>query len=157
MSRCGLALLLFATARLAAAEYESVHTYDPARDAVEDIAAAAAEAKRTDRLVLVEVGGEWCVWCHRLDAFLKENPDLAELLERNFVLVKVNYSPENRNEAALGRYPAIFGYPHFFVLDGEGRLLRSQGTGELEKGESYDKDVVRRFLEADWAKQPATP
>ena len=126
--------------------YQPVLQYDPNRDAAADIEAAVAEARRSGRHVLIEVGGQWCVWCHRLDDYLKQNRKLAALLERNFVMVKVNYSPENENEKVLSGYPEVAGYPHFFVLDGQGKLLHSQDTAELEKGKSYHARRFKRFL-----------
>lgn len=142
-----LALLLPVLAtEQAAPAYQPVLQYDPKRDAAADIDAAAAEAGRSKRHVLVEVGGEWCVWCHRLDDYLKEKKKLNALLERNFVVVKVNYSPENENEDVLSRYPEVAGYPHFFVLDGRGKLLHSQDTARLEKGKSYHARRFKRFL-----------
>ena len=86
------------------------------------------------------------VWCHRLDDYLKRNRKLAALLERNFVMVKVNNSPENENEEVLSRYPEVAGYPHFFVLNGQGKLLHSQDTAELEKDKSYHARRFKRFL-----------
>ena len=133
-------------ARKAAPAYQPVLQYDPERDAAADIDAAVAEARRSKRHVLVEVGGEWCGWCHRLDDYLKANKKLKALLERNFVMVKVNYSPENENEEVLSGYPEVAGYPHFFVLDGDGKLLHSQDTAELEKGKSYHTRKFKRFL-----------
>ena len=130
--------------------YQAVHHYDPARDAAKDIDAAAAEAARSGKWVLLEVGGEWCIWCHRLDAFWEENPDIADLLERNFVMVKVNFSPDNENKDVRSRYPEIPGYPHFFVLDADGKLAHSQDTGQLEAGDHRDPEKVLAFLE-QWA------
>jgi len=99
--------------------------------------------------VLVDVGGEWCAWCHILDRFVATNADVAILRDANYVWVKVNWSKENRNEALLSRWPAIRGYPHLFVLDANGRLVHSQDTDALEAGRDYDKakfvDFLRRF------------
>ena len=134
------------TAEQPAPAYRPVLKYDPKRDAAADIEAAVAEAGRSKRHVLIEVGGEWCAWCHRLDAYLKQRKKLSALLERNFVVVKVNYSPENENEEVLSRYPEVAGYPHFFVLDGQGKLLHSQDTARLEKGKSYHARRFKRFL-----------
>ena len=63
-----------------------MHNYDPKRDADKDIRAAAAEAKLTGKRVLVEVGGDWCKWCHIMDGFYKQNPALLDLREKNYVL-----------------------------------------------------------------------
>ena len=143
-------------ARKAAPVYQPVLQYDPSRDAAADIDAAVAEAKRSGRHVLIEVGGEWCIWCHRLEDYLKRHKKLNALLERNFVMVKVNYSPENENEEVLSRYPEVAGYPHFFVLNGQGKLLHSQDTAELEKGKSYHARRFKRFL-TRWGPKRSAP
>ena len=104
--------------------------------------AARAEGKS----VLVDVGGEWCTWCHILDRFIGSRPAVQALLHDHYVTVKVNFSPENRNEALLSRWPRASGYPHFYVLDGTGALVASQATSELEAGQSYDEEKVLVFL-----------
>jgi thiol:disulfide interchange protein len=128
------------------AKYVPVHEYDPQRDAAADIARAVAEAKRTKKNVLLEVGGKWCVWCRIMDSYFEANPDVLKLREDNFVTVKINFSPENENKEVLARYGEIPAYPHLFVLDSEGKLIQSQGTGELEEGKSYDKEKLVGFL-----------
>ena len=124
--------------------------FDPARDAASDVATAVATAKAQRKRVLVDVGGEWCSWCHILDRFVAANADVRALRDANYVWVKVNWSRENKNEALLSRWPAIKGYPHLFVLDAEGGLLHSQDTGVLESGKDYDKAKFIDFLRA-WA------
>jgi len=120
--------------------------FDPTRNADADIKAAVAEAKKTNRRVILDVGGEWCGWCHALDKYFVQNQDLTDLRDRLYVWIKVNYSTENKNEAVLSRYPKIPGYPHLFVLDQEGKLVQSQGTSELEEGSSYNHDRMQQFL-----------
>jgi thiol:disulfide interchange protein len=124
--------------------------FDPARDAAADVATAAKQAKAQGKRVLVDVGGEWCSWCHILDRFIDANADVRSLRDAGYVWVKVNWSKDNKNEALLSRWPKIQGYPHFFVLDGEGKLLHSQDTGSLESGKDYDRAKVVAFLKA-WA------
>jgi thiol:disulfide interchange protein len=124
--------------------------FDPARDAAGDVATAVAMAKAQGKRVLVDVGGEWCSWCHILDRFVAANADVQALTNANYVWVKVNWSRENKNEALLARWPAIKGYPHLFVLDADGKLLHSQDTGVLESGKDYDKAKFIAFLRA-WA------
>lgn len=120
--------------------------FDPKRDAAQDVATAVAQAKSQGKRVLVDVGGEWCPWCHILDRFIAANADVKQLLDANYVWVKVNYSPDNKNEALLARWPKVKGYPHIFVLDADGKLLQSQDTGALEAGNDYDKPKVLAFL-----------
>jgi len=131
-------------------KYVPVHDYDPKRDAAADIEQALAEARRAKKNVLLEVGGKWCVWCRIMDSYFEANPDVLKLREENYVTVKVNFSPENENKAALSKYGEIPAYPHIFVLDAEGKLLHSQHTGELEVGKSYDKEKLVGFLRK-WA------
>lgn len=130
--------------------YVPVTEYDPARDAAKDVAAAIQEAHRTNRNVLVEVGGKWCSWCRYLDKFFADHPDILQFREDKFIMVKVNFSPENKNEALISKYGKVPGYPHFFVLDSNGKLLHSQDTSKLEEGKGYNPQVMMDFLKK-WA------
>jgi thiol:disulfide interchange protein len=130
----------------AAAEPSNGSRFDPARDAVADVDEAVAQARAQGKSVLVDVGGEWCAWCHILDRFIAARPEVRRMLDEHYVLVKVNWSPGNRNERLLSRWPKPSGYPHFYVLDGQGRLLASQATGELEAGRDYDERKMLAFL-----------
>lgn len=147
------ALLAFVAPRGAFAA-DLPHNFDPKRDAARDLETALNMARATGRRVLVDVGGEWCTWCHILDRFFTTNVDLKRLRDQWYVVLKINWSPENTNTALLKRWPAIKGYPHFFVLDVDGRLLHSQDTSALESGKSYDPAAMRAFL-VRWA--PGTP
>ena len=132
------------------AGYTPVLKYDPTRDASQDIQAAVEEAKRTNRRVMVEVGGEWCIWCHHMDDFFEQHADALALREKNFVMVKVNFSDDNKNEEVLSRYPKVAGYPHIFILDNNGKLIHSQDTEKLEEGKGYNLEKFKAFL-TEWA------
>lgn len=121
--------------------------YDPRRDPEKDLAAAREEAKRSNKNIFVVVGGEWCVWCHTLDRFFYEHADLAALRDKNYVTMQVSMSQENPNRAFLSRFPYIQGYPHIFILDAAGNLIRSQTTNALEEGRSYNVKRFKEFLE----------
>jgi hypothetical protein len=71
------------------------------------------------------------------------------VLEKQFLIMKVTYDEENRNEAFLKAYPDVPAYPHFFVLASDGAFLHSQGTAELEEGRGYNEEVFLAFL-AKW-------
>jgi thioredoxin-related protein len=124
--------------------------FDPSRDAGKDISDAIVEAQRSSRRILLDVGGEWCIWCRRIDTLLTTRTDIADYMQQNYVVVKVNYSKENKNEHVLSRYPKVAGYPHFFILESNGKLLHSQDTSELEKGKGHDPEKVLAFLKK-WA------
>ena len=124
--------------------------FDPKRDPASDLEMAKVEAQRGDKRILLDVGGEWCSWCHILDKLVEEDAEIRSFRDANFVWMKVNYSEENENKAFLSAYPEIKGYPHLFVLDADGKLLHSQFTGDLEKGKGYDRKKFFAFLK-DWA------
>ena len=124
--------------------------FDPARDPVADLETAKVEARRGGKRIVLDVGGEWCSWCHLLDAFMEGDSEIRRFRDANYVWMKVNYSEDNENAAFLSRFPAITGYPHLFVLDADGQLLHSQFTGELEKGKGYDHSKFFSFLK-EWA------
>lgn len=120
--------------------------FDPGRDAAADVATAVGMARAQGKRVLVDVGGEWCAWCHILDRFMESTPQVRQVRDERYVWVKVNFSPANRNEALLSRWPKVKGYPHLFVLDEHGALVHSQATGELESGKGYDAAKMLAFL-----------
>jgi len=127
-----------------------IGAFDPSRDAEKDLRDAVALAGKSGRRVLMDVGGQWCVWCRRLDTLIAADAGLRAFRDSNYVTLKVNWSPENKNVALLSKYPKIPGYPHFFVLEKDGTFLHSQDTGELEKGKGHDPEKVLAFLKA-WA------
>ena len=148
-SRFPLAVFYFVSvAALAAcgkAEFYDVK-YDITADPFADVQSAMAEARKTGKNILLDVGGEWCIWCHRLDSLFLGNKDLAQYLTENYVPLKINFSGANKNEKFLSQYPEIQGYPHLFVLDPGGTLIHSQDTGQLEEGKKHSKEKVLAFL-----------
>ena len=44
--------------------------FDPVADPFKDIQIAVNEAQKINKRILLDVGGEWCIWCHRIDAFI---------------------------------------------------------------------------------------
>ena len=124
--------------------------FDPKANPANDLKTAVVQAKKMNKRIILDIGGEWCIWCHRLDNFIDQNEEINKFLHENFIAVKVNYSEENKNEGFLSKYPEVKGYPHIFVLDKKGKFLHSQDTGELEKEKSYDADKIMTFLKK-WA------
>jgi len=133
-----------------AKKFVPVTKFDPKRDAAKDIADAVAEANRTGKNVIIDIGGLWCVWCKYFDQFFDENVPLRDFRDQNYVVVKVNYSEENKNEKVISKYGKTPGYPHIFILDGKGKLLHSQDTSKLEQGKGYSMTAVATMLH-NWA------
>ncbi len=137
----------------ASAQASSELKYNPKADPRADLKAALAQASKDGKNVLLDVGGEWCIWCHRMDKFIADHEELHSLVEKNYVLLKVNFSDENKNEAFLAGYPKVAGYPHVFVLDAQGKLLESKNTGDLEEGKGYNLERFTEFLKSHGPKK----
>lgn len=128
-----------------------VDVYDPARNPAEDLKQAIAIAQSENKRIILELGGDWCIWCKYMDDFYVAHSELLQFRADHYVLVKVNVSEENMNEEFLAQYPAAAGYPHLYILDSDGTFLHSQNTAELEDGaDSYVLDVFMAFLQK-WA------
>lgn len=121
--------------------------YDPERDAFKDGRAAIELAKSTQRHVLIEVGGDWCKWCHVLDRFLEQNPDIRTRLHETFVILKVNVSDANDNAAFLAAFPRPLGYPHMYVADKNGSILLSKDTADFLSQGQYSRQRFHEFFE----------
>ncbi len=129
-----------------AAETVEREQFDPKRNSTEDLQNAIVTAQKENKRIILDVGGEWCVWCRIMDFYLIKNNDLAKIRDDNFLWLKINMSPENENKEFLSKYPEIVGYPHLFVLEKDGTLIHSQDTSVLEDKKSYDKQKFTDFL-----------
>lgn len=132
--------------------------YDPAADGMKQLNEAIAKAKATGKHVFVQYGGNWCSWCIKFDAFCKEDAEITKVLEDNYIPVKLNYSPENKNEASnayLGN-PSRFGFPVFVIIDGKGKVLHIQDSALLESGQGYDQKKVTGFMK-NWTAAAIVP
>jgi len=106
--------------------------------------------------VLVDLGANWCVWCHRLHHTLQTDAAVAKVLNDNFVLVLVDVNHRDgkkRNDAVNEQYgnPIKEGLPVLVVLDAGGRQLLTQESGALEDGkDGHDPAKIIAFLQK-WA------
>lgn len=120
--------------------------YDPHRDVFEDANAAIKLAAQTQRRILIELGGNWCSWCHVLDKFFKDNPALNKELHETFVVFKVNVSEANDNHKFLKVFPEASGYPHMYVTESNGTILRSVDTAIFLVNGSYSIERFEMFF-----------
>jgi len=117
--------------------------YDEHRDPYADGREALKLAEETHRKVLIEVGGDWCSWCHVLDRFIKEHPEVETRLHEIFVVLKVNINDENDNAEFMSAFPPAKGYPHMYITDSSGSILHSQDTADFRENKKYSK---QRFM-----------
>lgn len=129
--------------------------YDEKADAKEQIAAALARAKKENRRVLVQWGGNWCPWCVKLHALFESNPEVARKLLYEYDVVYVDAGrPAGKNIDLGTSYSADLkqhGFPFLTVLDADGKPLANQETSAFEKdGKSveagHDPQKMLEFL-----------
>jgi len=121
--------------------------YDDQRNPFNDANAALALAKKTNRNVLIEIGGNWCTWCHKMDAFLLKHPDIYQALHNKYVLLKINVSDSNENDDFMKALPPVLGYPHMYVSTANGKMLLSKDTAELQDNNGYSTEYWLDFLQ----------
>ena len=140
--------ILFLLVSLNASANDTTKLYNPYSNVEKDVAAALVKAKKEKKHVLLQIGGNWCVWCYRFNSFVLTDSTLKHLLENNYILYHLNYSKENKNEAYMKKlgFPQRFGFPVLVILDAEGNRIHTQDSSLLEKGNGYDKDKVKSFL-----------
>lgn len=126
---------------------ENFQVYKVYADAAYELKYAKERALKEKKNIIIFVGGNWCVWCKRLDAFLKNDPDLTKALGE-YEVMHINYSKENKNEKILATFnnPQQFGFPVIVLLDDKGNYMATQNTGDLEEGKGYSKEKITGFL-----------
>ncbi|PSL48701.1 thioredoxin-related protein [Chitinophaga niastensis] len=155
------ALLLsiaFAIPAAHAQTHDLEHIYNPTADAKADMDAALKQAARENKHVLLQIGGNWCIWCKRLYKFIEDDAALKTAMNSSYVVYHLNYSKENKNLPVLKElgFPQRFGFPVLVVLDAKGNRLHTQNSGLLEAADSYDKTKVQEFLK-QWSPNALLP
>lgn len=121
--------------------------YDPGRDPFTDGENALKFAQQTQRNVMIEVGGDWCQWCHILDQFINDHTKVKNSLHDKYVLLKVNVSDANKNETFMASMPAVDGYPHIFITSATGFIIFSGDLSPLLNKGKLSEKLFLEFLE----------
>jgi len=129
--------------------------YHPEANAQEDLDKLIVKATEESKHIIIQAGGNWCIWCLRFNDYIHKNTEISQYLQNNYLYYHLNYSKENKNEEVFKKYipdSLKLGYPFFIVLNSKGEVLKIQESGGLEEGKSYNKDRVMDFFRA-WAKK----
>lgn len=151
-------VLIFFSLTINMFSQDKIKLYDPALDGMKQIKEAISKARSQGKHVLIQYGGNWCSWCIKFDAFCKADTSIKKVIDASFIPVKLNYSPENKNESAnayLGN-PMRFGFPVFIIVDGNGKVLHIQDSALLEEGKGYNQVKVLGFFR-NWTTSAIIP
>ena len=132
----------------AGAQFTKKHLYDEHSDQKAEIATGLAQARREHKRVILDFGGDWCGDCQVLDIYFHQ-PENADLLQKNFVVVHIFVTPTMDNNLALGQQygiPLGRGVPALAVLDADGHVVYAQKTGGFADMRHMDASAVHEFL-----------
>ena len=87
--------------------------------------AAFALAQEEDKPILLDIGAVWCHWCHVMDRESYEDPEMAAVINRHYVAVKVDRDErpdvDARYQAAVSAISGQGGWPLTAFLTPDGR------------------------------------
>ena len=90
-------------------------------------AEAFERAARENKPVLLDIGAVWCHWCHVMDHESYEDPALAELLNRDWICIKVDRDErpdvDARYQRAVQALTAQGGWPLTAFLTPQGEVF----------------------------------
>jgi uncharacterized protein YyaL (SSP411 family) len=111
-------------------------------------AEAFARAAAEDKPVLLDIGAVWCHWCHVMDRESYEDPALAQVINQNFVAVKVDRDErpdvDSRYQAAVAAISGQNGWPLTAVLTSEGKPFF--GGTYFPRDDRYGRPGFERVL-----------
>src|SRR3989441_877814 len=108
------------SAYLKSAAHQPVH-WHPWGDAAFDT------ARTLDKPILLDIGAVWCHWCHVMDGESYEDPDIAKLLNEEFVCIKVDRDErpdvDARYQRAVQALTGQGGWPLTAFLNPQGEVF----------------------------------
>jgi thiol-disulfide isomerase/thioredoxin len=125
--------------------------YDEQADASAAVAAAKARARAHHRLLLIDLGGNWCPDC-RILAGTMEQPDVKAFVEAHYVVVTVDVGRFDRNlqiPAHYGITDRLKGVPSVLIVDPRAdRLIDAGHVAALSDARHMSPQAL-----ADWLAQ----
>ncbi len=86
---------------------------------------AFAAAEREGKPVLLDIGAVWCHWCHVMDRESYESAEIAEIINREFIAVKVDRDErpdvDSRYQLAVSAISGTGGWPLTVFLTPDGK------------------------------------
>ena len=66
------------------------------------------KAKKEDKPILLDLTAVWCHWCHVMDSTSYSNEEIAEIINKDFVPIKVyiDKRPDIRERYNMGGFPS---------------------------------------------------
>jgi uncharacterized protein YyaL (SSP411 family) len=86
---------------------------------------AFAAAKRENKPILLDIGAVWCHWCHVMDRESYDDPEVAKIVNENYIAVKVDRDErpdiDSRYQVAISSLSGQGGWPLTGFLTPDGK------------------------------------
>ncbi len=113
---------------------------------------AFANAQRDNKPMLLDIGAVWCHWCHVMDRESYDDPEVAKIVNENFVAVKVDRDErpdiDSRYQAAVGALTGQGGWPLTAFLTPDGKPF--YGGTYFPPEDQYGRPSFKRVLAIDF-------
>ena len=109
---------------------------------------AFAAARRENKPMLLDIGAVWCHWCHVMDRESYDDPEVAKLVNENFIAVKVDRDErpdiDSRYQVAVSALTGQGGWPLTAFLTPEGKPF--YGGTYFPPKDGYGRPSFKRVL-----------
>ena len=127
--------------------------YDEAANADADVAAARARARQGHKLLLIDLGGNWCLDCRILAGVMATQP-LTGWLKQRFEIVSVDVGRFDKNlqiQRRFGIKDRLEGVPALLVVNPRsGKLVNAGHVTALADARSLTPQALADWF-AGWA------
>jgi uncharacterized protein YyaL (SSP411 family) len=107
-----------------------------------------AAASRENKPILLDIGAVWCHWCHVMDRESYDDPEVAQIINENFIAVKVDRDErpdiDSRYQAAVSAIGGQGGWPLTAFLTPDGKPF--YGGTYFPPHEQWGRPSFKRVL-----------
>jgi len=109
---------------------------------------AFAAAKRDNKPILLDIGAVWCHWCHVMDRESYDDPEVAKIVNENYIAVKVDRDErpdiDARYQIAVSSLTGQGGWPLTGFLTPDGKPF--YGGTYFPPQDQYGRPSFKRVL-----------
>ncbi|MFZ3262676.1 MAG: thioredoxin domain-containing protein [Terriglobales bacterium] len=109
---------------------------------------AFAAARRENRPMLLDIGAVWCHWCHVMDRESYDDPEVAQIVNENYIAVKVDRDErpdiDSRYQVAVSALTGQGGWPLTAFLTPDGKPFH--GGTYFPPKDGYGRPSFKRVL-----------
>jgi uncharacterized protein YyaL (SSP411 family) len=109
---------------------------------------AFAAARRANKPILLDIGAVWCHWCHVMDRESYDDPEIAQIVNENFIAVKVDRDErpdiDSRYQVAVSALTGQGGWPLTAFLTPDGKPF--YGGTYFPPQDHYGRPNFKRVL-----------